>query len=298
LTTPSIIERPGLRLAYGQRGDAGSPVLLIMGFTVPGSAWVHQVPALAARHRVAWYDHRGCGASRAAPGPYTMDLLAADARLLLDHLDWPAAHVVGVSMGGMVAQHLALAEPDRVRSLTLIATHAGGFQARAPRALGLWRFLQANLGRRAARFEALKRLLFPDDFLSACDPDWLQQVLLADFGRPVPFASRLSQLAAVMRHDTRRHLTRLAPLPTLVVVAERDLLVRPAATRRLSAGIPGARLHVFPEAGHGVIRQCHAALNRLLLGHFAAADELRSAGGAGRTDQPLVDTAAGDCQTP
>jgi pimeloyl-ACP methyl ester carboxylesterase len=118
----------------------------------------------------------------------------------------------------------------------------------------------------------VERLLFPQAFLDSCDREWLERVLTNDFGTPIPTKYRLSQLAAVLRHDTRDRLSRLAGLPTLVVKACQDDLVDPEATEQLSWRIPGARLRVFPEAGHGVIRQCHSALNADLLDHFARAE--------------------------
>lgn len=264
-------EWPGVRLAYDTAGDDGAPVLLIMGYTVPGSAWVHQIPTLSEHHRVAWYDHRGCGDTRAAPGPYTMALLAGDAVRLLDHLGWVTAHIVGVSMGGMVAQELALGWPERVKTLSLIATHAGGLRSRLPPLAGVKGFLRANLGPRGERLKSLERLLFPDAFLASCDRQWLQRVLLNDFGRPIPTRYRLSQLAAVMCHDTRDRLERLRAFPTLVVKPALDKLVSPAACEQLGWRIPGARLVVYPDAGHGVIRQSAAQLNHDLLDHFATA---------------------------
>ena len=271
--TDQRLKWPGVQLAFGTRGGVGSPVLLVMGYGVPGRAWVHQVPALSARHRVAWYDHRGCGATVAAPGPYTMELLSADAVRLMDHLGWQGAHVVGVSMGGMVSQHLALNHRSRVRSLTLIATHPGGVRARLPRAAGVARFLRANTGPREERFRALERLLFPDAFLATCDRRWLSAVLKADFGERIPLRYRLSQLCAVSLHDTRNDLHRLADCPVLVVKPGLDVLVRPCQSDRLARLIPGARLVTFAEAGHGIIRQCHAELNPLLLRHMARTDE-------------------------
>jgi len=263
---------PGVDLAYNTAGEGGTPVLLVMGYTVPGSAWVHQIPTLARHHRVAWYDHRGCGDTRAAPGAYTMALLAEDALRLVDHLGWEAAHVVGVSMGGMVSQELALRCPERVRSLSLIATHAGGLRSRLPPVAGLKCFVLANLGPRSERIRNLERLLFPDAFLAGCDRQWLAEILRNDFGRPIHAKYRLSQMAAVMRHDTRDRLDRLGGIPTLVVQPAHDKLVSPGACQDLAWRIPGARLKVYPDAGHGVIRQCAADLNRDLLAHFAAAD--------------------------
>jgi len=265
-------EWSGVRLAYNTAGEGPKPVLLIMGYTVPGSAWVHQIPALAEHHRVAWYDHRGCGDTRAAPGAYTMALLAADARRLLDHLGWESAHIVGVSMGGMVGQELALYCPERVRSLSLIATHAGGLRSRLPPLAGLAGFVRANIGPRHERLGNLERLLFPDAFLARCDRQWLDQVLANDFGRPIPTRYRLSQLAAVMRHDTRDRLHRLGTIPTLVVKPALDKLVSPEACEQLAWRIPGARLKVYSDAGHAVIRQCAADLNADLLEHIHHAE--------------------------
>lgn len=265
-------EWPGVCLAYDTAGEGGAPVLLIMGYTVPGSAWVHQVPALAERHCVAWYDHRGCGDTRAEPGPYTMALLAEDSVRLLDHLGWESAHVVGVSMGGMVSQELALRCPERVRSLALIATHSGGLRSWLPPLAGLAGFLRANFGPRHERMRSLERLLFPDAFLAGCDRQWLAKILENDFGRPIPPKYRLSQMAAMLRHDTRDRLERLGGIPTLVVKPALDKLVSPEACEQLCWRIPGATLKVYPDAGHGVIRQCAGSLNRDLLDHFAAAD--------------------------
>lgn len=275
IDTDRFLEIPptGARLAYGVRGAQGSPVLLLMGFAMPGRAWVHQVGPLATAHRVAFYDHRGAGNTRAPTGAYSMALLAGDAARLLDHLGWDRAHVVGVSMGGMVAQHLALAHPERLRSLTLMVTHAGGLSMQPPTPRGLLRFVQVNLARSAGpRFEALEQLLFPADYLARCDRAWLRAVLERDHDASITKGQRLSQLAAVLRHDTRARLGELGRHPTLVVKAERDVLIRPRASDVLHRRIPGARLRVFPGAGHGVIRQCPAELNQSLLAHFARAD--------------------------
>lgn len=260
------------RIAFGVRGERGSKVLLVMGLGVPGRAWVHQVPALSEHHRVAFFDHRGCGASRAAPGRYTMTLLAGDALAVMDHLGWERVHLVGVSLGGMVAQNLAITHPDRLRSLTLIATHPGGPRGRRPPLRGLAAFLRAQVGPRRGRVEALRQLLFPPEFLSNCDQNWLNGVIRADFGDPVPLAYRLSQIHAVHTHDTRRDLHRLAGLPTLIIKPGRDLLVAPAQSDVLHRLIPGSRLVTLRDAGHGVVRQCHAQVNAALLEHMERAE--------------------------
>jgi len=271
IATDGRVDVAGATLAYGVRGERGSPVLLLIGFAAPGRAWVHQVAPLSRRHRVAWLDNRGSGATTAAPGRYSTALLGRDAEALLDQLGWERAHVVGVSMGGMVAQELALRRRSRLRSLTLIASHAGGLLARLPPGLG-W-LLRTNVGPRAARMRALERLLFPPEFSARCHRPWMEALLEADYGAPPPPGGRRSQLAVVAGHDTRGRLRQLAGLPTLVVRTGRDLLIRPQESGALARRIPGARLLELPDAGHGVIRQCYPRLNTALLEHFAAADQ-------------------------
>ncbi len=262
----------GVAIAYRVDGDDGAPVLLIMGLAMPGRAWQRQVEGLAHLHPVATFDNRGVGDSGRARGPYTMAQLADDARRVLDALGWPTAHVVGVSMGGMVAQELALGSRDRVRSLTLIATHAGGLRALPPHALGLLRFAKAQVGGRAARGQALEELLFPRPYLERCDRAALRRTLTDDLGDPPPAATRTAQLAAVLRHRTRERLARLSDLPTLLVRPGLDVLVRPSEVDRLHRLLPHARLLRLDDAGHGVIRQSPERLNLALMEHFSAAD--------------------------
>jgi len=258
-------------LAYDLCGVEGSrgPVLLIIGLGAPGSAWVHQIPEISRSHRVAWYDHRGTGGSRAPARPYTTRDLAGDATGLLDHLGWERAHIVGVSMGGMVAQELALNHRARCMSLGLIATRcARGLPTRD----GLVQFLRANLAPPGKRLEHLKRLLFPPEYLETADHDRLDRILTADFDAPLPPAHRVAQIQCAMRHDTRKRLHRLAGLPTLIVKPARDLLIRPSESDRLHRLIPGATLYTLEDSGHGIIRQCPGRLNRALLDHFAMAE--------------------------
>ncbi len=275
-----IVELPDARLHYDTAGEAGSPVLLIMGFGVPGHLWMNQIPALSRRHHVAWFDNAGAGktvrrpapAARARPRLPTMRRFGQHAVAVLDALGWDRAHIVGVSMGGMVAQELALHHPDRVRSLALVVTHAGGVRNALPppRALGL--FLTGFLGPRAGRTRALERLIFPDAYLAAVDVAPLRRALSDHVVAAAPRRDRLFQIAAVMTHGTARRLPALAATPTLVVKAAQDRLIRPRETHRLHTLIPGSRLLELPDAGHAVLHQCADELNAALLDHFAAAD--------------------------
>jgi pimeloyl-ACP methyl ester carboxylesterase len=267
------------------------PVLLIMGFMMPGRAWRLVLPQLTAEHTVCTFDNRGAGDSDAPPGPYAMADLAGDAVGLLDHLGWPRAHVVGISMGGMIAQHVALTAPARVASLTLIATHAGGgVRTLVPPASGLGPFVAANAlaaasralkdraparisgPLRRGRYAALSQLLFSDAHLRAHDLDARIDLLARDFEPPAPEAGRKGQLAAVFAHDTRARLAELGAIPTLVVKAPDDRLIDPRHSDALAAAIPNARLMSLDGAGHGLVREMPERLGGLIANHLAVAE--------------------------
>lgn len=260
----------GVDLWYETAGD-GTPVLLIMGFGVKGTAWRRQVPALAGRHRVVWFDNRGVGQTRAKPRPVTFARFADDTAGLLDHLAIDRAHVVGISMGGMIAQHLALRHPARLRSLTLMATHAGG-RGVVPPLPGLKRFVGAHVQRRG-RGQAVLELLMTPAYLAEANAAEILKDLREELCRKSA-AGRLAQLGAVLRHNTRRHLNRLGHVPTLVIQPGQDILIDPRHSAFLAAHIPGARLLTLPAVGHGLLRERPAEVNEALLSHFAAADAL------------------------
>lgn len=260
----------GHRTWYAQAGTQGSRVLLIMGFGMSGRAWQPQIAALSEHHRVLYYDARGISRSTPGNGPHTLERLADDADALLQHIGWPNAHVVGVSMGGMIAQHLALRHPGRIRSLTLIATYGNGGVRSLPNPRSLALFGYANLKGGEARLEALKRLLAGTTPLTTAQ---LRGSVLDDVSTPANSKVRAAHLKAVIRHDVRRELHRLGRFPTLVIKPGSDRLVRPSACQRLADGIPGARLVSFPRAGHAVMLEAAGAVNTLLLDHFRAADQ-------------------------
>lgn len=261
------------RMWYEVQGSAGTPVVLVMGFGMSGRAWTPQVRALQAHHRVVIFDNRGIGESESSRVPYGFAELADDAMALLDHVGFDSAHVVGVSMGGMVSQHVALRHPARVRSLSLIATHPGGHPLRfAPTLRGLRAFLKANTSEGPARFDALRQLLYPPEFLSRFRPeDVFDAASMERFAVPADPNTRLQQLRAVLSHDLTRRLPELR-VPTLVVRPGKDILVKPAHSDRIAALIPGARVLRCDDAGHGVTSQCAEEVNQALLAHFADAD--------------------------
>ena len=258
------------RIAYSCAGDSGDPVLLVMGLTMRGDAWRHQIDDLAQHHRVAWFDHAGLGAS----GPVRsrrlrMADLAADAIGVLDSLGWERAHLVGLSMGGMIAQHIALDVPGRIATLSLLATHSGGCQPVLPPREAIKLLLASTVARDSERrLEVLAKLLLGSKFRET-DPVRAAQLVRADFSHPPAIRTQIAQLHAIARHHTRDRLQELADIPTLIVRPGMDLLIDPRHSDLLHTGIPGSRIEHFPDAGHAITRECAPALNDLLLEHFA-----------------------------
>src|SRR6476646_6123565 len=151
-----------------ERAGSGEPLLLIQGMSGTHLSWGEPFKgAMEEDFDVVAFDNRGIGLSAPVDGPFTIAEMAADTAGLLEALGWETAHVVGVSMGGMIAQELALSWTARVRSLSLIATHAGGLRNLLPPPASLWQFARGFLGPRDARARVLERLIFPDDYLAS-----------------------------------------------------------------------------------------------------------------------------------
>lgn len=258
-------------LHYTLTGHEGPFVVCLTGYAVGGGVWEDQVAALSPEHRVVCLDNRGGGLTRAPTAPWTMATLARDVIALMDHLDAFDVHLVGCSMGGMIAQEVALLAKDRLRSLTLITTHAGRIRDRLPRLETALGFVKSNVGSREGRRAAVASLLFPDAYLASGPRERIAHALDRDFLEQPPLVDRLAQLGAIMRHDTAGRLHRLVGLPTLIIVAGQDKLIPPSGCEALATLIPGARRHRFAEAGHGVIGQCADAVNQLLREHISTA---------------------------
>jgi pimeloyl-ACP methyl ester carboxylesterase len=197
--------------------------------------------------------------------------MADDAVRILDHLRWDRAHVVGVSMGGMIAQELALRSADRCRSLTLVATHDGAPVASLPTLKGMRLFLWGLFGGRHVRMKSLPRLLYPEEFLQTMGTEGLREHLHVRLGQPPALRTVLGQLHAVWRHSTESRLHQIET-PTLLVRPGKDILIRPTQTDRLAQRIPNAEVLRFDDAGHGVTFQKAAELNEALRDHFASND--------------------------
>jgi len=249
------------------------PVILVMGFSLPGRGWRFVWPTLSADRLVLSFDNRGAGDSDKPAGPYSMADFAADTLALADRLGFAQFHLVGVSMGGMIAQQLAITAKDRLASLTLIATQPGGVLARIPRFKGLKTFVTANLTKDSTkRYISISEMLFPRAFIEKVGQHALLDVLRVDFEPPIPKHARKSQLAAVFGHDARKRLGSLAGLPTLIIKPELDVLIHPKHSEELHRLIPGSRIARIADAGHGLIRQMGPEVAALIRTHIESAE--------------------------
>jgi 3-oxoadipate enol-lactonase len=218
-------------VCYTLRGS-GPPVLWLSGYVVPVASFDGVVDELADGFTVVTVDHRGSGESRTPTLLTTTGTMARDAVSVLDHLELDSAHVVGPSLGGMVAQEIAIARPHRVRSLVLCSTTAGGLGAKSP-PVGE---LLTELRRTGARVP----------------------------GRRVPMRllGVLHQAAAAASHDATRRLHRIQA-PTIVLHGGRDALVPLDNASWLAARIPGARLEIVPDGSHLLVLESAPARSAL-----------------------------------
>ena len=262
------VESHGCRLAYDVRGD-GPAVLLIQGVGVHGDGWTPQTDALANRFRCITFDNRGMGRSQPS-GAVTVEQMADDARAILDAEKVESAHVVGHSLGGLVALRLALEARPRVRSLTLMCTFADG-KAAAPLTLRMmWLGVRTRLGTRRMRRCGFLRLVTPAGALIGADLDAMAARLAPLFGHDLgdqpPIVS--AQLAAMRKYTAAPRLGELVGLPTLVMSGAHDPISPPRVSEALAAGVPGARHLAFADASHGLPIQHADRVNALLAEHF------------------------------
>jgi aminoacrylate hydrolase len=273
LNVPALqfVDHQGCRLAYRVRGD-GAPVVWIQGVGVHGDAWQPQVETLCPDYRCLTFDNRGIGQSRPCARQPTVPLMAADALALMDAEGLPAAHVVGHSLGGLVALHLALSARNRVRSLALFCTFARGRSAARSLRM-LWIGLRTVLGTARMRRRAFLQIVYPPALLATADRDALAARLAPVFGHDLAVQPPVTaqQLRAMRAYDATQQLPALGGLPTLVVSAEHDPIAPPHLGRCLAAAIPGARLAVVRDAAHGVMIQCAGDIDAMLREHWHAA---------------------------
>lgn len=233
---------------YWEATGRGDPVLLVHGLGLSGGAWWRTVDALSSAMCVITFDHRGIGRSQSLTYSYTTEALADDAVSILDELAIDRVHLYGFSLGGMVAQQVALRHPTRVRSLVLGATHSGGRRAAAPDP-DVMQFIRrrGDMPSEEATWASV-----PYNYGPRCRLEHVDRIA-EDIERRLqnPFNERAygAQLLAASMHNCFTRLERI-DAPTLVVHGARDRMIPVANARMTAERLPGARLKVLKDAGH------------------------------------------------
>lgn len=238
----------GIEIFYEEKGT-GESLLLIAGFACDHTNWLKMIPILASHYRVIVFDNRGVGQTSAPNTPYSIRQMADDAAGLLEAMGLSRVHVAGHSMGGQIAQELALAHPERVRSLTLLASCAK-LDERGKAVIESW----GELPRLVDAVTGL-RLSFPWIYTSHfyAIPGAIQHVIeevLSNSFPPSPLGI-YKQSRAITSCDTSTRLDGIK-CPTLVVVGNEDILSRVFFSEQLVQGIRDAELVVLEKCGHGL----------------------------------------------
>jgi 3-oxoadipate enol-lactonase len=262
----------GQDLYYEVHGE-GEPLLCVHGLACDTLAWIPQVQAFAAAHRTVIFDNRDVGQSSMADGPYEISDMAQDALALADGLELESFHLLGASMGGAIAQEMALAAPERIRTLTLAISFAGS-GAYGP-------FRSRHWGERVQRMtweqrvdELLLLTMSERWFEDAGAVEWLRGVML-NHPHPQPADAFARQVDAAGRFDVRERLGALE-MPVHVIGAERDILVPVWKCREVHELIPGSKYTVLEGAPHGITLERAEEFNAAVLDFIAEAGPVRT----------------------
>jgi len=256
----------------------GSPLLMINGLGCSKTCWSPElIRFLNTQHRVIIFDNRGTGQSDKPTTLFMMSDFASDAMSILDDLRIDRAHVFGVSMGGMIAQHVALNFPARVQSLILASTTSVWDHPKfvAPTQEVLMQFAKPGSGDPAQDMRDGWWISYPPAFIES-HRNWLEQELQKSLALIYPetpdFARELQMGAVLSSHNTYDKLSQIT-CPTLVQTGTEDVLIPPENSRILAKLIPNARLIEYPGYGHDMLGPCEEKAAQDIL-DFVAENEI------------------------
>lgn len=261
-----IVASDGTPIHYRTWGPANRPaVLLIQGLGCDANGWSLQRPALTRGYRCVALDNRGVGRSGAPPGPYSIEQMARDARDVLDAESIERAHVIGLSMGGVVSQLFAIKYPERVRTLQLVAT-AGRHHGWRIELLARWQYLAVRYGM------AKVALAVAPWFVGARARERLGASLSLVVRALLPRSPRAfaSQIEAILEvPDELRRYHGAIGAPTQILVGALDSLTPLQDSQELAGRVPHSQLCVIPDVGHALIAEAPIQFNRAMLGFLA-----------------------------
>lgn len=263
----SVIQVNGIDLFYTIQGSSeNEPLLLVAGFNSDSSTWAAMMPLLVEQYRVLRFDNRGIGQSSAPNSSYSIKQMAADAAALLDYLSISQVNVAGSSMGGQIAQELALAHPEKIQSLILLSSWASRddkFNSLIEMFGDLSQKLEGTLYQKV-----LLPWVFTDTFYST--PGAMEQLINLIENQPFPPTPHglYHQSRAILSSDTSDRLADIH-CPTLVVVGKEDLLTPIKFSQQLAQGIPQAELAILEHGGHALVVESADAVVKVMLDFLA-----------------------------
>jgi 3-oxoadipate enol-lactonase len=246
----SFVDRKDAQIWWEAEGS-GPPVLLIPGLGASSDIWYRLLPVLTARYRAIRLDNRGTGRTGVPPGPYPVELMADDAAAVLDAAGETSAHVIGASLGGLIAQELTLAHPGKVRSLVLACTNPGGPEA--------------------VHTEDRQQLM------SGGEPPPREQIdedIKMRMRHPTTPQGRQNQVAGILAYAGSYRRLGQVDVPTLIMHGTADRLADPRNAKVLARGIPHARLELLEGAGHILITDEPQRSAELILGFLDQASDI------------------------
>lgn len=258
---PDAIASDGVRIHYERRGSTDAePLLMVQGLGTDSRGWTMQLVPFSVKYHCLVPDNRGVGRSEKPAGPYDLEQMADDLVAVLDDAGVESAHVLGASMGGVMAQLLAVRHPERVRSLVLACT-ACRHEPWRRELLAEWADLARVQGMRVFLARNMRWVAGPRSLRRF----WPVMRLLAPVAMNCPAPSFAAQVDAILAMDDRirDRLTGVA-VPALVVVGSQDILTPLADSEELAELVPGAELAVIPGAAHGFMFEHPATFNQVV----------------------------------
>lgn len=266
------LKHRGSTLSYTVTGE-GTPVVFVQGVGLHGEGWRPQVNSLCKFFQCLTFDNRGIGKSQLhQTQDLSIEIMVQDLNALIEAQHWGSAHIVGHSMGGLIAQKFALTYPEKVRSLALLCTFSNGAAATKPSFWLVKTGIKMKIGSKRSRRQAFLGMIMPKQVLRTNDLDSLAQELEPLFGHDLAIQPKMvnKQLSAMGKCDVTLQLPQLAAIKTLVISAEQDKVAKPEFGRALASNIPNARFILIKDAAHGVTLQKAETINRLLAEHFSS----------------------------
>jgi pimeloyl-ACP methyl ester carboxylesterase len=264
----AVFKNNSREMYYEIHGQKGPWVLLIMGFATQGDAWQFQVKELKKEYRVITYDHYGTGESRPYFSTLNFTEISNDLNDFLDYLGIDSVNIIGLSMGGMIALEFACEFREKVSSVALMATTMGGYRGRLSMLGSVLPLSKCFIGTPRSQYKSLIKSLFPESFSKSKSKDWFIEKLRLKKKRIINYSTVFFQTIASFNHNVEKKINMIQGKPVLIIVPERDIIVKPEESYRIKKKLKGSRMIKLVDGGHGVHLQYIEEINKILLSHL------------------------------